>query len=457
MTSSASPTAAPAPLGKPVTRRGLLKVLGVGFGIAVAVGNTIGAGILRAPGEIAERLPSPVFFLGIWIVGALYATLGAISLSELGTMLPKSGGQYVFARHAFGRYVGFVVGWNDWLSTAGSAAAVAIVVGDYSGALHPSLSGRSATVAAALIILFTLIQWRGVRWGGGVQNVTSVLKAIVLVGLVIACFVLADAAARPPDVSSPLPTSVALFVAIILSLQAVIYTYDGWTGVIYFSEEVRDPARDIPRAMIGSVLCIAAIYLLVNLAFLYVLPLSSMAGKTLVAGEVATTLFGPKGDMVIRVIMIAALLSTVNALVLMAPRVLYAMSRDGLFSQRGTEVNEGGTPTIALLLSSLVALVFAATGTFNTVIAVLAFFFVANYVISFSALFLLRWREPDAPRPFRAWGYPWTTGIALAGSLAFLLGAVALDRRNSLYALAVVLASAPIYMIVRRMLPERAG
>lgn len=450
---STSPTAVP--FGPPATRRSLLKVLGVGFGIAVTIGNTIGAGILRTPGEIAERLPSPVFFLGVWIVGALYATLGAISLAELGTMLPRSGGQYVFARHAFGRYAGFVVGWTDWLSTAGSAAAVSIVVAEYSSTLVPSLAGRGAAVAGGLIVFFTAIQWRGVRWGGGVQAITSLLKGVVLLALVVACLVLADSGARPADVSPALASGAPLFVAIILSLQAVIYTYDGWTGVIYFSEEVRDPGRDIPRSMLGGVLCVTAIYLLLNVSFLQVLPLSSMAGKTLVAGEVATTLFGPMGDAVIRVIMIVALLSTVNALVLMAPRVLYAMSRDGLFSARGTEVNEGGTPTIAQLLSSLVALLFVATGTFGSVIAVLSFFFVANYVVSFAAVFVLRRREPDAPRPFRAWGYPWTTGIALLGSLAFLVGAIVFDRRTSVYALAVVAASAPIYLLVRQALPAR--
>jgi basic amino acid/polyamine antiporter, APA family len=434
------------------TRRGLLKVLGVGFGIAVTVGNTIGAGILRTPGEIAERLPSLGLFFGVWIAGAVYALLGAVSLAELGTMLPRSGGQYVFARHTFGRYAGFVVGWNDWLSTAGSAAAVAIVVGEYSGGLLPALSGRGGLVAGALVVALTLIQWRGIRWGDRTQQVTSLLKGIVLVALVVACFLLADRATRPAAITPTLPTGIPLLVAIIVSMQAVIYTFDGWTGVIYFSEEVRHPGRDIPRSMLGSVIVITAIYLLVNAAFVYVLPLSSMAGKTFVAGEVANVIFGPLGDTIIRIIVIVSLISAVNALVLMAPRVLFAMSRDGLFSARATAVNEGGTPTVSLLLSSLVALAFIATGTFNQVISVLAFFFVANYVVSFTALFVLRRREPDTPRPFRAWGYPVTTAIALLGSLAFLIGAVRLDPRNSTYALAVIAASAPIYLVTRRLM-----
>jgi len=435
-------------------RRGLLKVLGIGFGLAVAVGNTIGAGILRTPGEVAGHLPSLLLFFGVWIVGALYAALGAVSLAELGAMLPRSGGQYNFARHAFGRYAGFVVGVTDWLSTAGSTAAIAIVVGEYSGQLVPALGGREVSVAAALIVIFTLIQWRGIRWGDRTQAVTSLLKVLVLLALVVACFVAAPGA-RPVQAGPALPADGALLVALVLSLQAVIYTYDGWTGVIYFSEEVREPGRDIPRAMVGSVVLIAAIYLLLNAAFVYVLPLSAIAGDPFPAGKVAGAIFGPWGDPIIRMIVIVSMLSAINALVLMAPRVLYAMSRDGLFSTRGAEVNEGGTPTTALFASALVSLAFLATGTFNSVIAVLSFFFVANYVISFSALFALRRREPDTPRPYRAWGYPWTTGIALVGSLAFLVGAVVLDPRTSSYALLVLALTAPVYLIARRLYPAR--
>ncbi len=435
-------------------RRGLLKVLGVAFGLAVAVGNTIGAGILRTPGEVAERLPSLALFFGVWIAGAIYAALGAVSLAELGAMLPRSGGQYNFARHAFGRYAGFVVGWTDWLSTAGSTAAIAIVVGEYSGQLVPSLAGREVAIAGALVILFTLIQWRGIRWGDRTQALTSLLKVVALLALVAACFVLAPGRA---DAAAPVatPAGSALLLAIVLSLQAVIYTYDGWTGVIYFSEEVRNPGRDIPRAMVGSVVLIAAIYLLLNAAFVYVVPLSSLAGDPFPAGKVAAVIFGPLGDTIIRSIVIVSMLSAINALVLMAPRVLYAMSRDGLFSARGADVNEGGTPTIALVASALVSLAFLASGTFNAVIAVLSFFFVANYVISFSALFALRRREPDAPRPYRAWGYPWTTGIALVVSLTFLVGAVVLDPRSSTYALLVLAATAPVYLIARRFYPAR--
>jgi len=428
----------------------LLRVLGVTFGLAVAVGNTVGAGILRTPGEVAAQLPGVWLMMGAWAAGGLYALLGANSVAELGTMMPRSGGQYVFARRALGPYAGFVVGWSDWVSTCGSAAAVALVIGEYAGVLAPPLAPHAAALAAGVVLAFAALQWRGINWGSGAQNLTSLLKALAFVAFIAACVAWGGGGAlaragEPAAASSGAPLLLALTVA----LQAVVYTYDGWTGVIYFSEEVREPARDIPRSLFGGVLAVTAIYLLFNLALLYVLPVERLAGETLAAGAAASALFGARGDTLIRALTIVALLSAVNALLLIATRVPFAMGRDRLFPARAVRVNAGGTPTVALLFSAAATLLFLLSGSFNQVIAVLAFFFVANYAVSFTAVFVLRRREPDAPRPFRAWGYPFTTALALAGSLAFLAGAAATDTRNSLYALALLGLSYPAYLLVR--------
>jgi APA family basic amino acid/polyamine antiporter len=450
MSSLATPAAEPAPQAPSANRRGLLRVLGVTFGLAVIIGNTIGAGILRTPGQVAQQLPSTGLYLAVWIGGGVYALLGALSLAELGTMLPRSGGMYVFARHALGRYAGFLVGWNDWAATCGTVAAVAVVLAEYVGALVPGLAGRTVPLAMAVTVAFAALQWRGIREAGAAQTLTSAAKGLVLLALVGACFLL-PRVSPPPDVAAAaVPAGSALLAAIVVALQGVIYTYDGWTGVIYFSGEVRDPARDIPRSMIGGVLAVTGIYLLLNLAFLHVVPIAALAGEPLAAAAAARAVLGPAGDTVIRVVLIVALLSTVNALLLMAPRVLYAMSADGLFPRAGTSVNRGGTPTGALVASTAVALAFIATGTFNAIVAVLAFFFVANYVLAFASVFVLRRREPETPRPYRAWGYPWTTGLAIAGSLAFLAGAAASDTRNSLYAAGLLAASYPAYLLAAR-------
>ncbi len=435
----------------------LLKVLGVGFGLAVIIGNTIGGGIFRTPGVIAEQLPNVWLFLGVWVLGGLYALLGANSLAELGTMLPRSGGQYVFVRHALGDYAGFVAGWSDWISTCGSAAAVSLVIAGFTGVLFPTLSSKPYVLAVIVAIFFALLQWRGISWGSSVQNFTSLLKAVAFLGLIVAAFLLGSGDQNAFSSSSTSSLSVgtsALIVALVFSLQSVIYTYDGWTGVIYFSEEVKQPDKDIPRAMFGGVLLVIAIYLLVNLALLYVLPLSEIAGQDFAAGAAAQKIFGRHGDTVFRWLTIVSMLSAVNAYHLMATRVLFAMSRDGLFASRVAAVNKGGTPAPALFVSAAVAVLFILFGqTFERVITVLAFFFVGNYALSFISVFVLRRREPERSRPYRAWGYPWTTALGLLGSILFLLGAVWGDRENSLYALLLLGLSYPVFRLTRALKP----
>jgi APA family basic amino acid/polyamine antiporter len=150
-------------------RRQLLRVLGLGFGLAVIIGNTVGAGIFRAPGEVARQLPSEALFLAVWLAGGLYALVGAFQIAELGAMLPRSGGQYVFSRYALGEYPGFIVGWSDWISTCGTTAAVSIVIGEFSRALAPSLAPEPALLAAVVVVAFAVVQWRGIRWGSLVR------------------------------------------------------------------------------------------------------------------------------------------------------------------------------------------------------------------------------------------------------------------------------------------------
>jgi APA family basic amino acid/polyamine antiporter len=433
----------------PRTSGRLLPILGLGFGLAVTIGNSIGAGILRAPGEVAGHLPVTWLYLTAWVLGGLYALVGAIQLAELGAMIPRSGGQYVFSRYALGEYPGFIVGWSDWISTAGTAAAVSIVIGEFSVALFP-LAVSATTIATTVIVILAVAQWRGIKWGSAIQNTTSLLKTLAFLALSIAAFTAGGAPA--PIEAGPSPIGgLAIAAAFVLSLQAVIYTYDGWSATSYFCEEVENPGRDIPRSMIGGVLSVIAIYLLVNVALLAVLPVSRIAGEAFAAGTVANVIFGAWGDPVFRTLTIVSMLSALNSNHLMASRVLFAMSRDGLVTSRAAIVNDGGTPTTALLASTIVAVVFVLFGrTFERVVTVLAFFFVANYALSFISVFVLRNREPDKPRPYRAWGYPWTTAIALVGSIAFLVGAIASDTANSLIALVALAASYPVFRAFRR-------
>lgn len=426
--------------------RKLLTVLGITFALAVGVGNTIGAGILRTPGTIATYLPDFWPFMAVWVIGGAYALLGANALSELATMVPRSGGQYVFVRRGLGDYAGFVVGWSDWISTCGTTAAVAIVVGEYTVGLFPELRTHQV-VALGVVAIFTVIQWFGVKWGGATQTITSLIKAIVLLLFIGACFALGSR--NPTEAIFHADREISLIAAMIIALQAVIYTFDGWTAPIYFSEEIKRPEKNLPRAMFGGLAMVIAIYLLLNVAFATVVPLPTLAGQNLAAATVAQHLFGVHGDMVMRLVMVLALLSAVNSNVLMAPRVVFAMSSDRLFWRGASEVNAGGTPDVALLISSILAGAFIVTGTFENVIAKLAFFFVANYTLSFVSLFVLRRREPETLRPYRAWGHPLTTGLALLASVVFLAAAVAGDTANSLWAIVLLILSFPAYRLIR--------
>lgn len=439
----------------PRERGHLLRVLGVVFGMAVTVGITIGMGILRTPGDVAAQLPTPWLFIGAWLLGGVYALLGAVSVAELGTMIPRSGGFYVFARRALGEYPGFIVGWSDWLSTCGTVAVVALVLGEYAGRLFPSLAGREVLVACAVTLAFAVLQWRGVRWGSRSQELTSLLKTVAFVALIVACFALGGGNetrnAAPGSIpAAGMSPNRSLLNALVLALQGIIYTYDGWYSTIYFGEEVRDTARNIPRAMAGSVLLVIAIYLLFNLALVYVLPFERLAGEPLAAGAAAEAVFGPHGATVISVVAILSLLASVNGNTLTAPRVVYAMSRDRLFWRGASRVNRGGTPTVSLFMSTAAALLMIVySGTFSGLLAAIAFFFVFDYTLVFLSVFVLRFREPEASRPYRAWGYPVTTGLALLGSIAFLAGAVKADMNNSIFALELLGASLPVFLVLR--------
>jgi APA family basic amino acid/polyamine antiporter len=419
----------------------------------VLVGGTIVIGILRTPGDVAAQLPSPALFLGAWIIGGLYALLAAISLAEPGAMVARSGGQYVFVSRGLGRYPGFVVGWSDWLSLCATVALGGMVFTEYVEPLLPALGGRGGATGVAVVLLFGLLLWRGIRIGDLSQQILSAAKALAFGSLIAVCLSVpasAETAAGSGTIGGAAPSGLALATAIVLALQAVIYTYDGWNGPLYFGEETRNPGHGIPRSMVLGVLLVILIYVLVNVAFLRVLGISRMAGDPFVAASVGQQLFGDRGDLVIRLLVLISILSGMNAIILMAPRVLLAMSRDRLLPAALQTVNRGGTPTVAHWTTIGVVAGFILSGTVNSVLALCAFFFVFNYTLSFVSVFALRRKEPETPRPFRVPGFPFTTGLALLGSLAFLGGSVVSDWSHSWKSMVLLALSYPVYRVLER-------
>jgi APA family basic amino acid/polyamine antiporter len=340
----------------------------------------------------------------------------------------------------------------DWLGNCASLAWVAITIGEYSVLLVPRLSGGVKVIAVGVILFFSLLHLAGARAGGNSQKLLSLMKALAFIALVAACFIFGgkNAEAASAQAALRLPsTAAAMFIAMVFALQAIITTYDGWYGVIYFAEEFSNPARDIPRSLFGSVLTIIFIYVLVNLALLYTLPLNQMAASDLPLADAAQAIFGAYSGQLITALALVSLLGLINAVTMGGPRILYGLSRDGMFSSKGAWVSRHGTPVAALFLTTLAAVLLVLTGTFERLLGMTAFLYVAIYTTGFAALFVLRKREPDLPRPFRAWGYPWTTLIVLAGSLLFLAGAILSDTANSIYAMLMIAVSYPMHLLVR--------
>ena len=353
----------------------------------------------------------------------------------------------MFATNVFGPFAGFVVGWSDWVSSCASAAAVSMVVAEYAS-VFVSTDARVIPVLALLVVLFfTALMWRGVKSSGHTVEALTLIKVIALVGLPLVAFAMSVRA--PAEPAAVVGASALTVGGIVLAMQAVIYSYDGWTGMLYFSGEVKDPARDIPRSMFGGVASVFVIYMLLTGCFVYVLGIGGVAADNFPAGRVAEAIFGNTGGTIIRIIVIITGLSAVAPIIMMSSRVPHAMADDGLFPRRGAVVNAGGTPTATLGASALLAIAFIVTGTFSQVIAIAAFFFVLQYVMSFSALFVLRRRESGRPLGYRAIGYPVSTAISWLGGVAFLVGAVVQDQRNSAIAIGILVACYPVYRILK--------
>ena len=430
----------------------MLRILGVGFGIAVGVGTVIGTGILRTPGTVASHLGSASLVLLVWALGGAYTLLCTSSVAELGTMLPTVGGWYVYARRAFGEKIGFVIGCCDSMIPTIATAYLAIALGEFSAGLYPSLVGHLRWVAVGGLAFLAFVNWLGLRAGSRVQALTSLAKALGLLALVVGCFAVAPKAAStaPSAVANLLGANHSLFLGIVLALQGVIVTYGGWYAPIYFVEEDRDPSSNLPRAMTGTVLACTVIYLLVNTALVHVLHMQGLVGSLAPAADAALLIFGSYGKQFILILSVVTVISAINAALLMIPRVLFAMARDGLFPQRLTSVNQGGTPTAALFLCTFASIGLVLTGTFETLIAVNSILIVTVYLSGFLALLVLRKREPALPRPHKAWLYPWSTIIVLAASAAFLLGSVIGDLQHSLFTIIFILLTYTASLFIGR-------
>lgn len=436
--------------------RPLHRILGLGFGLALAFGSAVGVGILRLPGTLAGALGDSRLIVLFWVLGGLYALLGAVAVAELAAMMPTAGGFYVYARRAFGDRGGFVIGWGDWINNVSALAYQTITVASFLGALWAPAASHNRVVALSILLVFTGLHWVGLRLGRAVTGVISVSVGLMLLMLVVGCFTVtpapAAAAVAPATSAASLPLmSVAMVAVLVTALRSVLLTFDGWYCPIYVAEESTDPARTLPRAIIGGTLLVAALYLVINVAFVRVLPVPVLAASQLPAADAASLFLSRGGAEIVTAISLVTVLSVMNATLIVTPRILVGLSRDGLCTQQAAAVSVSGTPRFALGLSSAAAALLVLTGTFEQIVALAAVVFVFNYISAYTAVFVLRRREPTLPRPYRAAGFPLSTAVVLLGSVLFLAAAVAEDHRSAIIAAGLLIASIPAYeFIVRR-------
>lgn len=424
----------------------LLRVLGLIFGVAVVVGGMVGQGILRTPGIVANAVHSPAVILLLWIVGAGLVAISAFAYVELGTALPAAGGPYEFVRRASGPLAGVVAGWGVWFVLVTLEAFLAIVVAEFLHRLGVWPDVGSSLLAVGVLALFWLVNWTGTRISGGSQVALSALKGAALIALVILLF--AQPAARPPAVATGEAIGLA---GIVVAMRAIINTYDGWQEIVLFGEEVERPERTLPRAMATGILSVAVLYVLVNVALLHVLTPADMAESTLPAADAAKLALGPAGDLALTVFGVVSVGAITNLAVMKSARIAFALARAGHLPAKLSAVASTGTPRPALTVSSILAAVFAATGTYNTVVAMNVAMTVALVVVVNLAAARLRSTEPDLPRPFRIPFYPLPVLAAVGLNLALLAALVFEDPVHSLGGFAFLAVVGAIYAAVHRM------
>jgi APA family basic amino acid/polyamine antiporter len=422
----------------------LKKVLGAGFGIAVMVGGTIGVGILRTPGTIAGMLDNYWLILACWAFGGVYVLLGAGSFAEMAVMLPRAGGPYNYVKRAFGEYAGFLSGWFDYILNAIAPAYFCIVIGEYLALLFPALTGNETIMALSFLVIFFLYHLSGVKSGSIAQQVTSVLKVLFFAVLIVSCFVVK--VDREAFQQTATLFEGGILIGFLKSIQLVMGAYNGWWSNSFFAEEDENPAKNIPKSLFTGGLLVMAIYVILNVAFMYVLPVGEMANAPLVASDVSRVVFGESGAAFVTVISIVSLVSILNAYMMIPPRILFGLSRDGFFIPQGTAINKGGTPVVALVLSGVLSFVLIIVGSFQQLFSLASFMSVVVMALSFAAHIRLRKTEPNLPRPYKAWGYPWTTIVVLIITVGLFIGFAIGDPYNLILVIALGVLSYPAFM-----------
>ena len=430
-------------------RHHLLKILGVSFGVAVAVGNTIGSGILRSPALIAGEVPGIALILGLWVLGGVQAGLGANISAELATALPKSGGPYVYAQRALGDVAGLIVGWTVWLSKLAGIAAASVSFAEVLPLIWPAAGAHKIAIAVALQLALYAANILGLREGRVLQEGTSLIKAAMLfVFIAVAVVFMAPAEPHSALAASPLWN----LANAILAYQLIRGAYSGWDSPVYFSGENVSPSRSIPRALFYGIALTGLLYIGVNAALLYALGQGGVAASPLPFMTVLQGFGGAVPSVLFALTAMITVASCANANIMSAPRVLFALAEDGLLPKGLTNINAGGSPTVAFLMTAVGSLGLAMSGTFALVFGLIGTLDSLSGVLVDTAYFALRRREPDLARPFRAVWHPLLPALVLFSDAALLVLFASADYVGGAVALGLALLCIPFALLARRAL-----
>ncbi|HSS77483.1 MAG TPA: amino acid permease [Thermoanaerobaculia bacterium] len=422
----------------------------------IVISGIIGSGIFINPYVVAQKVHTPFLILAVWIAGGVIALFGAFVFAELSTVMPKVGGQYAFFREAFSPLVAFLYGWGLLLIVqTGATAAVAVAFAQYVARLVSLPEGSTPWLAAAILVMLAAFHALGIKPGAVVINLLTFSKTVAIAALIVGAFVLTQKSGLtweplvPPDLGG-----FSLLSAFFAGLVPAMFAYGGWQNLNYVAEEVKEPQRNLPRAILIGVFCVIAVYVSANVAYVHVLGAPDLAATKTPAAEMASRLVGETGAKVISLLIVISTFGFMNLALLSAPRVYYAMAADGLFFRRLARLSPRfRAPTAAILLQGGLAAVYALANTYDKLLGYAVFADWIFFALAGASLLVFRRTLPEAPRPFRVPGYPWVPLLFILSGAGIVLNTFFADTRNALIGTAIFALGVPVYYFWRR--PDR--
>lgn len=428
----------------------LRRDLGLSHAMLTVIGTVIGSGIFALPAIVFASARAPGLGLAAWVVGGLISLAAGLTVAELAAAMPKAGGTYTFLREAYGPWMGFLQGWASFLAyNSAMQAALAMLFTTYLTALIPISPTGQTVVGVLLILLLTAVNALGVRFGGLVQIIATLGKLVPIAFLIVFGLSRIDTANLVPL----LPEGPGLATALAAAVLPVLWAYDGWIMVGQLAEEVKNPQRNIPLALVGGILTVLVIYTLFNVVLVGAIPMPALTASAKPVVPLAGLLFGEGGSRLITVGMLVSMFGTLNAVVMTAPRYYYAMARDGLFpgAAKVSELHpKFQTPLAALALSAVWSLVLLVSGQFGQLLNLVVFVGWLFYVCTMIGVLILRRTRPEMPRPYRVWGYPVVPLVGIGAGLWILWSSLITDPRTAVIGLGLTLTGFPVYLWLRR-------